>query len=150
MGEGRPSSSTLGEGGLFVIELRENRCRRHRAPEYVVRPAPDGGWRWWLRGQDAAVTAAGVTPTATSAAAASEVLHIRIIAAVGPTEVVADHHGSWRWRLLTRAGQVAAVSTIGFASHWAADRALDRFRLEASHAELVDEEPRLIRHPGRR
>lgn len=115
---------------------------RRPGPEYVVRPAADGGWRWWLRSHDAEVVAGSAAPHSTSAGANLEALRVRITAAAGPTDLVTDRHGGLRWRLLSRAGQVVAVSAIGFASHWAAERALDRFRLDASHAVLVDDPPR--------
>lgn len=112
-----------------------------REPSYVIRPAATGGWCWLLRSHDAEVVAAAATPTSTPGGANVEALWVRITAAAGPTDVVTDRHGGWHWRLLTRAGQVVAVSAIGFATHWAAELALDRFRHDASHAELADEGP---------
>jgi uncharacterized protein YegP (UPF0339 family) len=88
------------------------------------------------------VLAGSAAPSSTSVGANLVALRIRITAAAGPTDLVTDRHGDLRWRLLSRAGQVVAVSAIGFASHWAAERALDRFRVDASHADLVDEPPR--------
>lgn len=146
-----PPGTLLGSCTARVMPITNAPSARRgapaREPSYVIRPAATGGWRWLLRSHDAQVVAAAATPTSTPAGANGEALWVRITAAAAPTDVVTDRHGGWHWRLLTRAGHVVAVSAIGFATHWAAERALDRFRHDASHAELADEAPPQVAAP---
>ncbi len=158
----RSSAALRRRAGLATTALAAAAPSVRRVPAYLVRPAGRGGWRWLLRGHPptqspqpgrGTIVAGAATTAPTVVEATWEVLRVRVVASAAPTEVVPDRHGGWRWRLLSRAGQVVAVSAVGFASQWAAQRALERFRQEASHAELVDQrtdltDPRAVEAVG--
>ena len=116
---------------------RERRIAPHQH-SYVVRPAKRSGWRWWLERGDGQQLAAAPRPAPTPEQARADTLRVRIAASTAAVETYEDDQGRFRWRVLSRAGPLLAVSAIGYVSRLAADRAIATFRREASHAELVD------------
>lgn len=122
------------------VRIGSQRTRRlvpHRHA-YVVRPGRRTGWRWWLEARDGAQLAAAPVVTTTMEQALRDTLRVRLAAATAPVETFRDPDGAYRWRVLSRAGVVLAVSALGYATRQAADRAVETFRREASHAELLD------------
>ena len=139
-GARRPESHQVGK----AADLQHH--RRRRAPRiaphvhaFVVRPALHAGWRWWLERGDGDQLAAAARPSSTPQLARADTLRVRLAAASSPVETYEDAHGQIRWRLLSRAGGLLAVSAVGYATRVAAERAIAAFRHEASHAELVDD-----------
>ncbi len=108
---------------------------------YVLRRGHRKGWRWWLtrRGGGSPVATAP-QPVPTSDQAVRDTFRVRVCAATAPAETFTDEDGRHRWRLLTCAGgTMLAVSAVGYPSQAAAERAVRRFRYEASHGEFVDD-----------
>lgn len=105
---------------------------------FVVRPARRSGWCWCLEhGDDQLAAAPQPAPTAQQARA--DTLRVRLAAATAAAETYEDAAGVIRWRLLSRAGALLAVSAAGYATRAAAEHAIVSFRRVASHAELADD-----------
>ena len=138
-GPRRSSSHRVGEAtDLQHHPRRPPRIASH-VHAFVVRPARHAGWRWWLERGDGDQLAAAARPSSTPQLARADTLRVRLAAATSPVETYEDTHGQIRWRLVSRAGGLLAVSAVGYATRIAADRAIAAFRHEASHAELVDD-----------
>lgn len=122
------------------VRIGSQRSRRlvpHRHA-YVVRAGRRTGWRWWLEGRDGAQLAAAPAVSPTMEQALRDTLRVRLAAATAPVETFQDREGAYRWRVRSWAGALLAVSALGYATREAADRAIETFRREASHAELLD------------
>jgi len=133
----RPPEREDARGPVRLGSPRSRRLLAHRHA-YVVRPGRRTGWRWWLEGRDGAQLAAAPRVTATMEQALRDTLKVRLAAATAPVETFRDPEGAYRWRVMSRAGALLAVSALGYDTREAADRAVATFRREASHAELLD------------
>lgn len=128
-----------GATGLHARRLRRGQRTAAHVHAFVVRPAAYAGWLWRLERADGEPLAAAPRPVLTPQQARADTLRVRLAAATGPVETYDDVHGEVRWRLLSRAGAVLAVSAAGYATRAAAEPAITAFRREASHAELADD-----------